>query len=573
MALFVGIAALAVGPALVRGEVVGQGVDVDATLWMFWWFQECLRTLQSPLHGSLQYFPDGHALFTEMGGNFLDTALAAPFALLGHPRWQPVFAGAVLVANGLGFHVLARGLMKPGAALVAAAAWTANPYVLHELAYGRLSQAFLVFLPLALHHFVRLRGPRDAALAGLFTGLQAWIYWYDGFFLALAFAPLAVVGLRERARPALLALSGGVALATVLPGVLPMALAAASTGIPAVEAAPFSLTELPPAVDNGAMAMKGWWEMEQVGSPLLVSAAWGIPTLIWLVRGPGRARWLPVLVLSLAFALGPRVQLGEQGFVMPHYLAAWHLVPFFDRFWHPYRFLAVGLVPAALALGFLAERLERAWVVAPAFLVLTLVEHRGYGTLPLCSTDRTPSTLVSWLGEQDGAVVELPFEEPDGYMVWQTFHRRPSLGGRTASIPAYWPEGTRQRLEQPFFSALRTAGHGRSAAQVSSDAARAEGFRWVALWRGSLHGGDQQASRAVQALHVLLGPPVAVDGGLVLWDLEGRAVPPEATAATAARLAEPYPSDRSLHAIEQEVLRRGQGTDTSYGVPDPGRAP
>ena len=75
--------------------------------------------------------------------------------------------------------------------------WMVNPFVLFECICGRLTQALLWFIPLAIVHFLKSGqgGWRHPILAGLYTALQAWTYWFCGWFMALAFVWLGIAQL------------------------------------------------------------------------------------------------------------------------------------------------------------------------------------------------------------------------------------------------------------------------------------------------------------------------------------------------------------------------------------------
>ena len=573
LVLFVLLGGLAVAGGLAPGRVLGEGYDVDATLWVFWWFAHAVGEGTSPLSTELMFFPTGHSLFREMGGNFLDTFVAAPFvAVFGATDWQPWFAWLLLVLNGLSFGVLARQELGDGwPARVAAAAWVLNPYALHELAYGRLSQACLVFAPLALAAFLRIRPAveqggaawKPAAAAGAFTALHAIVYWFHGHFLALAFGVLAVVELvraRQRARVLGFMLLGGVVAGlAVSPAVL--AMASQAHAVPGLDSgSAFSLTVPPAALDNGIPFDQGWLGMERLGAPMLLTIGWGVPTLIWLVRGPRRRAWLPVLLVSLAFALGPRVELSGQRFVMPHYLAAWHLLPFFERFWHPYRLLSVALVPAALAIGSLVRGRARpvGLGVIVALVIATALEQRQTGLFPIVSREVRPPAVVTWLGEQEGAVVNLPLDRSDTTFVWQIFHHRPTFGGRLDSAEVHWPpEQLALRREHRAVAALDTVLRGEPAPSMPDAAEQlvALGFRFVLLDRSAIPAMGPPGTPPpthlgfVQQLTNLLGDADAVEGPLVLWALDGD-VPPQGIAATPQSLSAAYEVEDRTHPAE-----------------------
>ena len=118
---YVVVALAAVGPALLSGGVVGDGVDMYGTFWFYWWIQHCLGTLTDPGFTELMFHPLGKDIFAHTGNNFVDALAAQPFlAVIGFPRFQPWFVAAMLVGNALTFRVLAKHLLSHRAAVWAA---------------------------------------------------------------------------------------------------------------------------------------------------------------------------------------------------------------------------------------------------------------------------------------------------------------------------------------------------------------------------------------------------------------------------------------------------------------------
>ena len=134
---------------LIDDHIIGDGVDMYGTFWFYWWISECLSTLTSPGFTDVMFHPLGKDIFAHTGNNFVDAVVAQPFqALLGFPRYQPVFVGVVLFVNALAMRPLARRVLGRGGAglswggFAAVLLWMANPFILFELMTGRLTQAF-----------------------------------------------------------------------------------------------------------------------------------------------------------------------------------------------------------------------------------------------------------------------------------------------------------------------------------------------------------------------------------------------------------------------------------------------
>ncbi len=580
--VFCALALVAIAGALPSGRVVGEGVDLYGTLWFYWWQLDCLRTGADPGFTDLFFHPLGKDIFAHTGNNLVDAKLSVPFQLLwGYPDYQKWFVGALLVANGLAFRPLAKEVLGEGSpAFLASLAWMVNPFTLFELHCGRPTQALVVFVPLAFLGMVRLEkesGWKWPVLAGAMVAAQAWTYWFMGWFLALAFLPLAFYAWRgSEDRAGLVkrwALAGGVCAALVAPAALALAAAASTGDVPGLAAASNSLFTVPEALANNVSpGLHGYDLLEQHDVSILGTFAWGLPLLLWSWKGPHRTPWLGVLLVALVFSVGPSLEIHALGLnvVMPHYMALYRFLPFFDRLWFPYRLVGVAMVPASLALGALLVRWQSRgrggaalWIAA--FLGIGLGEQAREGHFPLASMDMAPPATVRWLAKQEGALIHLPFGVYGEQVAWMAVHEHPMFGGMAENAPLLWPEGFRERLNNRFVQRLVHAVRGplldegerggapEGDARAHREALVAEGFRWVVLdrelaglevarTRQRLDKADKDPARVAQeqvaGLVELLGPPIAVDGALVTWHLEGGVQAPGALAATGERLSD-----------------------------------
>lgn len=569
-------AALAVGAvsaaAFRAGQIIGDGVDMFGTFWFYWFIEDSLVKGRDPSTTDLFFHPLGKDIFAHTGNNFLDAVVSIPLQwMLGFPDYQPWFVALMLFGNAVAMRPLARHVVGPGwAAWAATVLWMLNPYVLFECMTGRFTQAFLWFLPLAILGLLRAgepgrKGVAMAVLAGVATGLQAWTYWFMGYFIALAFGWLVAVGLIQEkgGRLRLLGryLLGGLAcVLTVSPAMVAMARLEAAGTVPGLESAdPGSIFEGPGQLANNVAAhLHGYVLMEQSGQPMLMLAVWGTGLVAMLLLGRDRLRWVGVLVLSLAFAVGP-VWPQEQGpgLVMVHYMAAYRYLPFFERLWFPYRLLVITFLALSLGLGTAlarAEGLRKRWLpwlpaaVLPVLLVgANLAEQNQHLAYPLLHRDLTPPRVYELIGEAGGSLIELPIGMARISIAFQPVHEQPVFGGMAENARLFWPEGFDKRLNNSFIRFLREATRDPGARREYEEADRAsleaEGFRWVVLdrhmvdsswhhsptWRRRSQAERDQASFIAQDfLREVLGEPDAVDGTLVVWDLEGAVqVPPE----------------------------------------------
>ncbi len=552
---YVGLALLAISPALASGHVVGDGVDAYGTLWFYWWVQHCVTTLTDPGFTDFFFYPLGKDIFAHTGNNFVDALFAAPlYWLFGNPGYQRWFVLAMLVANALTFRVLARGLFTSRWAVIAATvAWMLNPYVVFEITCGRLTQAFLPFLPLAVHCFLAMEKDsrwRNALYCGLFVALQAWTYWFMGWFVAFLLFGLGLHALvRSEERGRLLgryAVAGAMCALLVLPAALRMAGLAAEGAVPGLSDGPAEMLALPSALSNNVSSnLHGLLLAEFEGAPLLTNWAWWPCLLAWLALGRDRWRWVPAFLAILLLAIGPVYEgPGADGpVVLPWYMALYHYLPAFDRLWFPYRMASVLFLVLCVGLGGLAQRaFERGWgrwipLACGLFTVVSLADSALYGVFPFVTRDATLPRTFEIVRDEGGGVIHLPFGISQPAIVWQTMHEQKLFGGMGENARLLWPEGFKNRLRNSFVSALIEATRSRGDVQTYSEGQRQrfedEGFRWVVFHRdlaevdikqwAKQRLSDQQREEAVfdttEALVEILGDPVLVEGEYVLWDL------------------------------------------------------
>ena len=540
----------AVLPAILSGEIIGDGVDLFGTFWFYWWIQECIASWSDPGFTQLFFFPLGKDIFAHTGNNFVDALLAQPFQyVIGYPTYQPWFIGFLLLANGLCFRPLARHVLGTGpAAWGATLLWMVAPYALFEFITGRLTQATLLFIPLAIYHFLRIGEgrKRDPVLAGLWTGVAGWAYWFNGYFVVFVMAWLAVVALikREHPRRTLLLgwlIAGLTCLLVIGPAYSQMSGLASSGDVPGLSEAG-SIFMPPEAVSNNvAPTLHGYFLMESVGHPMFSNLIWGGGLAMFVLLGRQRLRWLGFILVTLLIGVGPVLDFGEQSFVLPYYMAAYHYLPFFDRLWFPYRILGVTFVGVAIGIGTLIRRVEhhRLAVALPLLLTaVTLVEQNEHLTYPLLSRDLTPPAVYSHIGQLGGALIEAPLGVSRSSIAYQPVHGQPTFGGMGESASVLWPDGYRRRLGNTFIQYVKYITRDPVNPRPYKDnhlaTLKAEGYRWLILDRRLVDSEGARRSResdsttptdlpfkTTAAIIDDLGLPWAVDGELVVWDLVG----------------------------------------------------
>jgi hypothetical protein len=538
-------------------RIIGDGVDVFGTFWFYWWVEHCFSNGISPGFSGLMFHPDGKDIFAHTGGNFVDALVSLPFqTIFGVPGFQAWFIGAVLIGNAASFRVLAGGLLSsPLAVWAASLLWMLNPYVLYELSGGRITQAFLWFLPLAIHHFMRAHtSHRSAILAGVFTGLQAWTYWFMAWFMVPAFACLAWAKAREQTVPVSVLLRGyGVAALAALvvagPGLWMMADRMGGGPVAGLGSAG-GLAGFVEALGRAPVGeLQGWIANERHGAHTFGQWVWGALALSALLLPAGRRRWAWVLGVALAFSIGPTLVWADgQSIPMLHYQLAFHTVPFLERLWFPYRWTVMAFMAAALVGGFWVQRAQARWggrwfVAVPVLLaMLTTVEQTAAGTIPLVTRGYQVPNVYVEIGERGGGIIELPLAVVRESLMWQPVHGQPLFGGMGENVPVFWTPEFKHAMGNHFIRALGPpmSGHARERlrekARDDLPQIRQRGMRWVVLDRHILmRVVARQASwkfngstpgEKVEQLTELMGTPVAVDGALVVWDLDGGGVFP-----------------------------------------------
>jgi hypothetical protein len=619
LASYVLLALAAVSGALLRpGVVVGDGVDLYGTVWFFWWIRDCVERLTDPSFTTVMFHPLGKNIFAHTGDNFVDALLSVPFQwVFGHLYYQPIFIAVVLVGNALAMRALLRQLLGPDRPLsiwLGAALWQTAPFALFELICGRLTQAFLWPVPLALLFFLRLderplwraaggldrRQVGESLLAGLLVGLVGWTYWFLGYFLGLLLLYLAadrlLRGPRSGALIAKWALAAGATALVIAPAALAMAKAGSSVpGL--VEGG--SIFEPPPALANNVSAsLHGLVALERFGQPMATNPLWALALgAVLLLGGAARRTWGGAALLSLVVAVGPVVPSPTPGepWVLPWYMAAYHHLPWFDRLWFPYRMVVIAQLATVVGLATLlaarwearATRSRWALLLPIGLLGWNLYENHRYLAFPLVSRDLRPPAAYDWLREVGGGLIEMPIGLARTSIAFQPVHQQVTFGGMAENATLFWPAGMKRRMNNSLIRHLRqlTRDPFDPFPVKATDQASlvGEGFSWVVLDRqmvdADLHNWPwfpnasaaqrDQAPFLVQAgVSAVLGEPVAVDGPLVIWSLVADpAVPPAPLRPTPATL---QTRDWALDTMPAyERLYREQGRFEGEPAPPP----
>ncbi len=333
----------------------------------------------------------------------------------------------------------------------------------------------------------------------------------------------------------------------VMPGVVGMASAAGEGAVPGLSKAETdSIFAMPKGhASNLPRSLHGLVLMERHGQPQLTTLTWLLGAVAVALGARRRLLWLGLAALIALFAIGPVFPMADGRTVsMPLYLAAYHVLPYFDRLWFPYRMLPLVFLALVLGVGELAARLERRSVrgtALAAVLVLggALAEQHHNLAFPLVTRSLPVPAVYTELRAREGALIELPLGLARISIAYQPVHEQPVFGGMAENAPLFWPEGYRQQQRNnPFIRFLFAAVDDPRRTDASFQAhhlerLRSQGFRWVVLDRlyvdANAHRSglrDAPSAQRAQAPFLAearisseLGPPVAADGALLVWDL------------------------------------------------------
>lgn len=581
------IALLSIAPALIHGHMPGDGADAFGTYWFYDWVRRCVENGWNPSWTADFFYPLGKNIFAHTGNNFIDAIWSIPFQwILGPIHYLPVFECLLMLFNLLCFRALARQIMGETGLFAASILWICNPYVIFELTAGRPTQALTAFLPIALSYLLRLKAqpqwPNILGL-GISVAVAGWVYWFNLYFLVFLLTPIALTGLSQHPQKAAfirgILISASLCLILILPAMLPMISAAQAEHVPGLSKSE-GLFSLPNALSNNVSAdLHGLYLMERWGAPLITQPAFLLVFLWALWKRPLRGQgFLTALGICLLFAIGPVLRLSESLSINnPPYLFLYHIAPFFERLWFPYRIASGAMVLLCILGGVLIKNRP---TIAIILAILSLSGQAWMGLWPLATHDVHPSPLLQAAGTEAGALITLPLRVQHDGLIQQTYHHMPTFGGMGESAALLWPTGYKNWLKEPFIRSLQDACFQSKRIEGPADAQiwQQRGYRWIELRRDLLWVEQQKAhpsqdalsalDATVAALNRLLGPAVAVEGNRVLWDLQQKFIPAPEFQATDARLQDRQWAQDALPDYLQrleELGRQGgpQGTKTT----------
>lgn len=623
------------GPGLTRlgSHFLGEEyVDHYGTQWFYWYTERQLRNGEGLDHTSLFFHPYGKDIFGHTGSNVLDGILAIPFrVLLGPVAGYNVFVLVGLLASAWAFYaLLSDWVADRGARLLAAGLFGLSPFVLHDLAEGRPTQAILLPVVLFVRQLLRCGHEdrwRPAVLAGLWLAVAGFQYWFYAIFaglcavghgLAAAAAPPRGSGgaVRILSRHALAA---AVALLLTAPVALPMVLAATEEGaVPGLlDTRAWSLSYTPPVTMEGLtiglftwqpfLRMSGFHILSDenvemfLAQNLLLPWFWAPLLLVFFLlrrtgdEGPPRLPLLAMALVAMALATGSMVLVGSLALPNPPFILLTHAFDVMRRLWWPARALAVLVIVIGLATAVLLARAGRRGRLLQGGLMvaltgLSLGEIRAAGHLPLDTWDADIPAGYECLAQgPEGALIELPYVWNQAHLYYQTAHGRPIMGGMLEDNEVFTPEEiTDLREDNAFLVQLRTAAatgsHDGEFDQASATELRDLGYRYIVVQKDAYQSstissarGDSVARtrqrRLKRGLEDLMGEPVYDDARVAIYAPFGDPRPCSEDAVTRderPRLSKDRGRLDAGKAAMTTITMRRPGTEVGVipGVPD-----
>ena len=473
-----------------------------------------------------QFFPVGYNPVHSNGGNILEMLVSGVFRLvLPWPYWLSVAALAWIPLNLLAFIPLGRRVFdRPSVVLAAASTWAVFPPVLDHIGAGRLTQAALVGLPIAVAGLLDVAeggGRRARWLAAAGWALTGLGYWYNAFFLGVLL-PIFWWCLRSTVGGGVLARElgrvGGMALAMVAPFLTVVFWPVLSGGaMPGSHIDPNQMNIVFPdalhLIGGQAQGLANWLPYSMM-----------IGIVVFAFAGRRRALWGMLSVAGVVFALGPGQDIGGSAVPMPYWVL-WKSIPGLSGMFHPDRWMLVaGLFLSIAAVDGLARRLPwAAWLVPMGVMVQLWVRGDApFGTW-------TPTVPAHWQAltsdPTEGAVIVIPMDYGQLAGQYQWIHGRSLLGGMIEDQPWRHPaEWTAYVRSNAFLLHLRSVSYGQGSpsqpdAEAVADLQR-DGFSHIVYDHRSWVQSQRRAStKPLDALLGSLGSPIFASTDGAVWRL------------------------------------------------------
>ncbi len=494
--------------------------DLWQNYWNFWWWKRAIFELgQSPYHTGDLFFPGGTDLIFYTHSSF-NQIIAMPLNLLLGPAAAYNFCVLLaLTLSGYGAHRLVVELTgNVRAGVLAGIVFAYFPQHM-EQTLEHLNLFSVQFIPWSLAYLIRLcrvGGRRNVIRLGVCFALNALCSWHLGLKLILVMAPLAVVLMLRRQRPAKatlrdLSLAGALATVLIAPFVGPLMIEMA-TG-----AEYFHKPEVPRGIDPtyiltpqfshpifGPLVLGRYLDRAYQAAGFICYlgvAPLGLALVAAVRRRKRSALWVVIGLGAFILALGLNPFWdGDlvEGVTLPFGLL--NPIPLFGEMNVANRFLILTSLALAVLAGMGWSSLRKP--SSPLFLGLASVILFEYLWLPYPVQDVKFSSGYERLrvDASRGAVLDIPFHQRNRTvhnMAAQTVHGRPIGGGYLTTYP---PEPDELIASEAALADL--AGVPKLERPVDLDRIRELGFAWVVLhkYREASYGDRAVAGARASAL-------------------------------------------------------------------------
>jgi hypothetical protein len=528
--------------------------NLAQTLWFQWLWESYLKTL--PQAGGVKAvllfftFPVNVPM-----ANFFDLIPSAliKFAL-GFPAYYNVKVILVLALNGYTMAVLLRYYFPDfKLSWLFAFPFAFNPYIIFNLATGRMTESMLFWLPLFLLYYFKTlqdRSPRAPYLAGLMLALAALTYWYYAYFLVFLALGYLVFYYGQKPRHFWRTYKGdfaklvGIFWLVVFFFATPyLAMVGRGESLPGAvlthNAGQSQAAAVLEQLINDSYAASYPFSGER-GFPLILSL--GAVLALFLKKKEVRF-WLIMAGLFYLFSLGPYVKLGAQPLmIMQHrillpYALIVNLIPGLNRLFWPSQYVIMVILALCLLWGEVAQSWSKGikvskrvalvlWAWVPIFALELWA--RGFLTLP-----STPLVIPDFYKHLEAGVIEIPIKKPEGVHhyfdldlklvnFYQSCHGQKVLWGQAPprSESDYTFKHPSLIEENTFFLYLQHISAGEEGFFTSADLAAflSAGYRYLVVHeRFATHGtlgfevdkhlGEQRFAFMVKALSQHFGEP------------------------------------------------------------------
>lgn len=478
------------------------------------------------LSDPMQFHPIGYNPVHTNGGNILEMLVSGVCRLfLPWPLWLSVASLAWIPLNLLAFVPLGRRLWnKPSVVIAGASTWALFPPVLDHIGAGRLTQAALVGLPVAIAGLMDLAqggGRRARWMTALGWALIGLGYWYNAVFFGMVLpvfwwclktAESSTSLARDMVQAALMALG------MVSPFLLVVFWPVLSGGaMPGSHIDPTQMNIVfPDALHLFGGQTKGLvnWLPYSMMVGLVAFGVWGRQ----------RRLWGTLIAVGVVCALGPGQEVLGTAYRMPYWVF-WKFVPGLAGMFHPDRWILVtGLFMSVAAIDGLRNRFPRmVWLIPLGVLAQLWV--RGVAPLPVWEPTTPPHWQALAEDSDSGAVIVVPMDHGQLASQYQRVHGRPLLGGMIEDQPWRHPEEwTAYVRSNRFLKSLRAVSYGQDVPIDLDDDAlrtlRADGFDRVVFDRASWVNARRNASvDPVSRLRETLGAPLMESTSGAVWAL------------------------------------------------------